>query len=349
MEPNDNTLIDNALAQGILTPEQHRRMNALADGRPLPTPDERFRVVNGFSEVFISIGLMMLFGALAGLLAMLLSNRAAGLFATAGVAWFATYYFTGTRRSLLPSILCCLYAASYVGQAVFLMCMHGTEKLQLHRLRLEEYALWQLEVPLAAAFAVLAAAAWRFRIPFLMLPIGILFTIMVTLGVKFGGNPISYRIVLGFCGLSMLGTALWFDLKDPERLRRTSDFAFWCYIVGSPLTVHPLFLTFFFNAQWREMPTLIIVTMILLALLISFVALLINRRALILSTLIYITVSLGYLLSKLVVGNVSTAILLTTLIVGTYVVLLGTSWTRARRCIMSRMTPRSWFAKLPPF
>ena len=349
MEDPNRQLIDAAVAQGILSPEQHRRMTALAEGKPLATPDERFRIMHGFSEVFISIGLIMLLGAWAGLLKVALGNPAVAMIAGGGTAWFLAHYFTFKRRTLLPAILCCLYASSYIGQALIYIWTNHAD-ISLWNLKTQGLSLVQFEVPFIGSFLVLAAAALRFRIPFLMLPLGILFTLIVTLGVKFGDNTISYRIVLGLCGLSLLGVALSLDLKDPERLKRTSDFAFWAYVVGSPLTVHPLFLTLFFQTIERhQQPFMIVVIMILISGIISVGALLINRRALILSTLIYVTSSLGYLFHKLLLVNTATAILFTTFVVGLYVVGLGTCWMKARRLLMTNLTQRSWFSKLPPY
>lgn len=69
--------------------------------------------------------------------------------------------------------------------------------------------------PLGATLIALVAAAWRFRIPFLMLPIGVAFAVMVTVTSNWGEHHWSYRLALGLCGATMLGVALYFDLKDP--------------------------------------------------------------------------------------------------------------------------------------
>ena len=63
-----------AVAAGIVTEEQAASLQALANDRAgkrasLPQEDEPFEFFRGFSEIFISIGLVILMTGLAGLLA----------------------------------------------------------------------------------------------------------------------------------------------------------------------------------------------------------------------------------------------------------------------------------------
>lgn len=339
----ERQLLEDALARNVITPEQYQQMSSMVDGTVNRNPDERFRIVSGFSEVFISVGLLLLFGGLNGIFGISISNPAITACLMTGVAWLAATYFVARKRMLLPSIVSCLYGALAIASALWLMQSPSANYWR----SLTTLELWRALLPLGGAFAILVAAAWRFRIPFLMLPIGVLFVGMVTVAGHWAGNSISYRLLLGLSGIIILGTALYFDLKDPHRVRRASDFAFWCYMIGSPLTIHPIFFTFIWNAKSADIS--IAIFLIVFSAGVTMLALMINRRALVLSTLVYLAGSVAYLTAKISGSNSALVALLPLFLIGLYVVCLGTHWQRARSSIMRRLTWRPWFSKLPPF
>src|SRR5262249_26630110 len=145
--------------------------------------------------------------------------------------------------------------------------------------------------------------------------------------------------------------AVRFDLKDPGRITRWSDFAFWSYVVGSPLFVHSLFITVLMQSDARDwiISLQIWLAMVPLVLAVSFVGLLLNRRALILSTLAYLGFIVFRLLTTVLAGDVVTVSLVTLLLIGFYVTALGSRWTLVRRFIMARLPSFPWLRYLPPF
>lgn len=341
-------LIDAAMAKGIITLEQHRQMELLADINAMPNPEERFRVVNGFSEIFVSIGLLILFSALNGVLGLFFSDPLFVNAAVASIGWFTACFFTARHRMLLPAIISCLATAGYVW---FAFADTWLADVPMSRWGSATLPLWHVFVPVLSSLAVLILAAWRFRIPFLMLPIGVVFTLAVNLPVLWGSYSAPSLLILGACGLALLATALRFDFKDPERVRASSDFAFWCYVLGSPLAIHSLFLTLIgTDILSRDESAVGVGLLALMVVLITFItclSLLINRRALILSTLVYFTFSVGYVLQKALGAEM--AITFSMLVVGLYIVCLGTIWKRVRRKLMTHLGPREWFSKLPPY
>lgn len=341
----EQQLLDDALARGVISPEQFKQMSAMIDNDVNRNPDERFRIVSGFSEVFICIGLLLLFASMSGIFHLSIKNAAVVACLMAGSAWLSACYFVARKRFLLPSIFSCLYAASALGGALWLMQSSSGDAYFFRDMSAR--SLWSNLLPLGASFTLLVTAAWRFRIPFLMLPIGILFTGMVLLVGQSVGNSVSYRLILIFCGMLILGTAIYFDLKDPHRVRRASDFAFWSYMIGSPLTIHPIFITFLVNVRVGGISLAIF--LIVFSAVVTIAALMINRRALVLSTLIYLAGSLAYLTGQLAGSRSALIVLLPLFIIGFYVVCLGTHWKRARNKLMHSLTWRPWFSKLPPF
>lgn len=342
----ERQLLEDALARNIISADQFQAMCALLEPTINRNPDERFRIVSGFSEVFISIGLLMLFGAVSGILDLIVHDRAVASCLTAGVAWLAATYFVDRRRYLLPSIFCCLYAAVAVGSAFWLMQGHT-----LHYMfgKIETLDLWEFLLPLGGCFTILVLAVWRFRIPFLMLPLGILFTGIILATASWAQYSWSYRLLTEACGLLILGIALRFDLRDPHRVHRASDFAFWCYIIASPLTIHPIFITLLlqFGHSIKTLSWPLALIIMLIACLFSVGALLINRRALVLSTLIYVGYCIGVLVSNFTTS--AWVFLLPLFLIGLYVVVLGTAWRGLRKKLMERLAPQPWFSKLPPY
>lgn len=340
-------LLDRALAKGVISTEQHEQLQQMEHASPaIPSPDERFRIVNGFNEVFISIGLLILMSSVSGILHLMAGNKVLALVLLSAFAWGGAWVFTYRKAALLPAIVCCVYSASYAWNAL----LYGVLDGKLKTLTAPGTQAWEALLPFVAALAVLLLSVWRFRIPFLMLPIAILFTTMITVAAQLSDYALSLLLVLGFCGVSTLATAIYFDLKDPQRIKRYSDFAFWCYVVGSPLTVHSLFLSLVFRDGWRINESVMLAfAVVAIALVITVMALILNRRAFILSTLLYVTVSINYIIMKLMPGDKQFMLFFTAALIGCYVICLGTVWRALRRALMSRLTPRSWFSKLPAF
>ena len=107
-----------AVAQGVLTAEQVDALRQLERARTAPPPaepkdDENFRFINGFSDIFVTIGLALFLGALSYSF-----NGAPGSLAVAVASWLLAEYFTRRRRMALPSIVLLLVFAVSVFVAV---------------------------------------------------------------------------------------------------------------------------------------------------------------------------------------------------------------------------------------
>ena len=170
-----------AVAAGHLTEAQAAGLTALAQARAgqraaMPKIDEPFELFRGFNEIFVSIGLILLFAGLGFFapnrqLSVLVGTEASSNAGTAfgwavfmGVLiWALSEYFTRRRRMIAPSIVLVLYLAFNLGTngAVGLASLGGFDIIET----------------LIAAFtiAALAAAAFhlRFRLPFALFPAGV--------------------------------------------------------------------------------------------------------------------------------------------------------------------------------
>ncbi len=361
--------LDEALARGIISNEQRQKMAGIS-GENKGDSQERLKPIGTMNEIFVTAGLMVLFAGISGLVLKLLGSVFYAGVIDAAIAWTVALKFHQGKRFRLPIIYSCLHAAVVLAMAVKMQLLGGggvmpphypTPPFWYHRgmpaIQPYQPSLTETLLPLIVGGAALAAAAWRFRIPFMMLPIGVLFATIVTLAAREADNDASYRVLLGGCGLAVLAVAVFFDLKDPQRVTRWSDFAFWSYVVGSPLFVHSLFLSVLINSGGAARPHLPVhldmgtcLALAVLALAVSFGGLLLNRRALILSTLFYV----GYVIFRLlagflIFGGPATLLLVTLVLIGLYVTLLGSRWAQVRRAVMGRLPAWKWLDQLPPF
>src|SRR5262245_749743 len=103
--------IEAAVAQGILSADQAARLRDLARGdAPAPQRDERrsdaddekFRLIGGFNDVFVTIGVLLLISALFGL-ANVLSFQPGFAVLALIASWGLAEYFSRRMRLALPS------------------------------------------------------------------------------------------------------------------------------------------------------------------------------------------------------------------------------------------------------
>ena len=217
-----------------------------------------------------------------------------------------------------------------------------------------------------AARALVGAAAagafyWRFKLPFALLPLAASL-VVAAIGVASFIVPqaaaVSDTVVLLLCGLGVFAAAMSFDISDRERLTRRADCAFWLHLLAAPLIVHSVIslvsdplagaigrpagpLTPYMNAE------LAIVVAVIVAVL-AVVAVLIDRRALLVSGLAYLGGAIAYALagsgSRSDPGFVVAA---TLVILGAFVLTLGTGWVPLRRLLLA-LVPPAIANRLPP-
>ena len=330
MTPTD---IDAAVAKGIVTPAQAEALKAEAGAAEIPAtePDaaepeagadeEPVSLIDNFGSLFIALGLVILQGT-----PWLFSAVSAGvplplLYGGFAIVYWALaeFFVRGPRR--LPATVAALLFAYDGFQAV----AHGLLDLS------GSWNPFVIEDPLAIAViaGLLALALARFRLPLLVL---ILALTLVALAFRLFDQPTQW--LAAGCGLALLAGGLALDLCDPERKRSWHEWALWLFVVGSPLTVHPLFWTLIHDRveQGANLGGLIgLVVAVSLA--VSFLGLLLDRRSLVVSPLIYLAGAFGYVLLRLS-GDPFSLIGLVPLTIGAYVILLGVAWRPARRAVL---------------
>jgi hypothetical protein len=144
------------------------------------------------------------------------------------------------------------------------------------------------------------------------------------------------------CGLLVFALAMRFDLSDPKRQTRRTDIAFWLHMLAAPLIVHPLVSGLITRASGADTAAAwgVLGVFVVLAL----VAILVDRRAILVSGLSYAGMAFITLVGSS--GLVDSVVPLTMLVLGALVLLLSAGW-RALRGFLLRLLPAGLSGWLP--
>jgi hypothetical protein len=268
---------------------------------------------------------------------------------TGGATWLLAEYFTRKRRMALPSIImllvfiaCCfiLFEALLFGQkSVNIFKAMATNFNGADSDLAERWATFGRFFVVCTATAILAVIYyWRFRVPIAVAGASavsgfIVISLISTISPEFAKQYTRYVILL--YGIGMFTLAMRFDMGDPLRRTRRTDIAFWLHLLAAPLIVHPLLNPVVQgNALTGEQAVLIIAVFLLL----GAVAVVIDRRALLVSSMSYAGISFVTLVKRTGLANlVSESIPLTLLALGGFILLISVGWHPIRRIALSRL------------
>ncbi len=306
--------------------------------------EEQFRLVTGFNDIFVAIAGVILLVAVAWIgqaidpMAQRDAPSALGALAMAASAWGLSEYFTRVRRMALPSILFLLAFAG--GLAVGLVALVAVPL---------DNPPERLVATIAAGSGVLTAiGVWlhwkRFGVPI---------TLAVLVAALVGGAIAAAVAVVPAladhlqwamlaAGVGVFALAMRWDMSDTERRTRRADVAFWLHLLAAPLIAHPLFDLL---GVFRDsLPVANAFLVVALYVLFGFVALAIDRRALLVSSLAYVLFALYRLFET--VGAIGLSAALTALVIGSALLLLSAFWQTARQWVMGTV-PGGLAAALP--
>ena len=339
-----------AVAANIVTEPQAASLMALADQRRgtrenMDGLDEPFELFRGFNEIFIVIGLGILYAGWMGITGLSVVGWNSANFSfliygaiSAVVTFLLAQYFTLKRRMVAPSIMLVLFIVfaggqigASLGNGIGLELASGTA--------------------LTAAITALLLAVFyaMYRIPITVFFIALcVFVGVGALTVLSGAEVPNPRdifllsnkgpfalitIVLGLIGLVI---ALRFDMSDPHRVTRRASAGFWLHVVAAPAIVNTVALTLF------EMGGLIPqITLLVFLMLMAVFAIAIDRRS-------FLVAGVGYIVALAAVvleGGAAFVILL----LGLGLVLLGAKWEVLRARIMTALPNFPGKDRLPPW
>jgi hypothetical protein len=305
---------------------------------------EEVRFARGFHDIFLTIGIvMLLFGLAYALGGFFQEPVVAGLLAAA--IWALSEIFARRMRLALPS-----FVLSVAFTPVFLLAV--LEAMAVGPLFSGSTGLFGANTGSAILPTVIGVAGaalhyWRFRVPVGMAGIAasLLFFAAILLETAVPGfidaHLAWFTLAAGgatFCG------AMWFDSRDVARVTTASDKAFWLHLLAAPLLVHSI-LTLATGGSAAESGSDALVSIVLFGAL-ALVAIIVDRRALLVSGLGYFGLAVAYLMGT--VDPSGEATLAGTLIaLGCFILLLGSGWRRVRRVVASPFRSMTALRYLP--
>jgi hypothetical protein len=350
--------LDAAAAQGIISAEQAAGLRNFALQREkeraaLHGHEERFRFMSGFNDFFLAIGVVML-GA--GVIYFIPSSNTLGNVLAAAGIWALAELLVGRMRLVLPGILIACLFVLFVFRAVpvvdfllrfpFFVPQDLTEHFasQLFGTAAASAIMLKALVSMAAAGLFYA----RFGLPFALLLIAgsIVIAIEAMAFQLLGTSAIIRSLVTLACGVFVFAAAMGFDLSDRERMTRRADCAFWLHLLAAPLIVHSLISMV--TPSFMNLTSIIAAAIVLVVAGLTFVAIVIDRRALLVSALSYLGAVIAYAIANTAAGDKSSVFFSTLVVLGVMILALGVGWLPLRR-VLVRVVPFSGLVnRLPP-
>ncbi len=223
--------LQEAVTAGIIDRQQADALLHFFETRPEAGPRFDFTHVLYYLGGLIAIGAMTVF-----------MNRGWEAFGGWGIFFIALAYagvglkladLFRARGHAIPAGICAAFAVALTPLAIYGLqqAMGWRPDDSVYR-EYHRYIHWQWLYMEFGTLVVGAAVAWRYRYPFLLLPLAAtLWYMSMDLAAMIAGGRPDFELralVSMYFGLAMIGLALWVDLRS----RHTTDFAFWLYLFG---------------------------------------------------------------------------------------------------------------------
>ncbi len=269
--------------------------------------EEPLRFIRSFGDVFIALGIALLVIAIHML-------SLSGYFYFIPLAGFIVMaeWLVRVRRLSLPGIAILMAMLYFVNKAI-------------------DFDFDNATVGSLGIFSITSFLFYlRYKMPFSLLPLaaGLVAIAVIRIGV----DTIEQPIIFAGLGLIVFVVAMSFDIRDTARKTQLSDCAFWLHLLASPLIVHGLMISLLFgHYDWLQA---IKAEFIIIALFTVFfvIALLLDRRAILVSTQIYMIYAVTQLLEAQF-NSSQNIVVFGLMILGFVVIFFGTYWYKTRRLI----------------
>jgi hypothetical protein len=282
---------------------------------------EQIRFIRSFGDIFIALGVVLL----AFTSNQLAVNTTHQLIIIA-VFFLLAEWLVGYKRLVFPGIiilLSILYfvnaivdatASSYQSLDVFLIIISGL--------------LFYL----------------RYKMPFSLYPVAVG---CIYLCIELSGiNVIQHPYIFILLGIAVFIVAMWYDSRDTKRITSLSDNAFWLHLLAAPLIVHGVMVTLFLSKQGGLQTSSLYI--LLLFTLFFFIALFVDRRAILVSSFAYAL----YAVFKFAYQQFFQIDNLTLFIfmgIGIFIIFFGTYWYKIRRLFFSPLSAFKICRLVPDF
>ncbi|MES2905773.1 MAG: hypothetical protein V4691_01880 [Pseudomonadota bacterium] len=328
-----NEDLDKAVRDGIISAEQAEKLRGLNAAKlnpaePAPSPDEeRFRILGGFNDIFVTIGLFLLIGALYSFSSVFQSYLGFAAL-SAAMAWILSEVFARKLRLALPSIILSQMFAFSICVALISYFYNDYDSWLSNLFENGSGGKIIILISLVSAAAA-ALHLWRFRVPIdgSIIAFFLIGAFLGLLALVFGGRFITdhYNGIFFIGGLATFIAAMWLDISDRLRVTRRADMAFWLHLLAAPMLIHPVVaLAFGGELRYTEFSATQAVIMLIGFAVLSLFALVIDRRAILVSALIYAGFAIFYLIDKTASADLTPPI--TLIVLAAVVLSLSAGW-----------------------
>ena len=323
-------VLDQQSVDALRTHLAQRRGTVAADEEP-------FRLITSFNDIFVLIACAIVLVSIG--LVFKGSEKPLGPIGIAISAWCLAEFFTRRRRMALPSIALLLAFVGGVWVSTGVLLDADTRAVPNHA---EEWLF-------PSAFAALAALVhwFRFKVPITVAAgtAALVMTCLAFAAQLFNAShgPV-FSAICFVAGLGVFAFAMFWDSRDLKRLTYRSDVAFWLHVLAAPLIIHSLFGIFEVSLQGPKQ-TQLALTVLAIYILMAIISLATDRRALMVSGLVYVLVALTQLIS--VQSGDTLGFPIVGLTIGSILLLLSAFWQRARRAVLA-LLPNSFQRYLAP-
>lgn len=318
-----------ALKAGIISDAEAKAMGGGQASDSIMGDEENLRFARSFSDIFIGLGLCLF---------------ALGLWFVLGLAGGGYAYLIGALAMAVGAEYFALRKRAHFPTWVLALCFLIFASAGLG-------ALLPSSGAAALTLGVMTLFYARYRLPFCMALMAVSAVMLLAALFPQIRGPISI-----VSGIVLFAIAIAYDMRDPERVKRFSDNAFWLHFVAAPLFIHGVGLLaikaktqmLFGVVPMPDIDSADAAIVLAVIAVLSIIALAINRRALIAASLLYAGIAIGFLVRD--TGLSATAIMAISLIVlGAGIVFLGVGWHGARRVLL-KVLPRKgiWAHIFPP-
>jgi hypothetical protein len=360
----DDADLDAAVAKGIVSHTQADALRVFAAERrthevAARADEERFHFMRGFNDIFFAVGIL-LFGSGLGFFA---GSGVVGNLIAAALIWALAELLVRRMRLVLPGIVLASFFAFFVFASVVIDWKLIAEYTGFApppvAIRRFVGPFQQLDLAAILVKSVVTAFTMslfymRFGLPFTLLLVSasLVAAAQILLGyLLFPTVPSVQPAIYLVCGLAVFAAAMTYDLGDRMRATRYADCAFWLHLLAAPLIVHSLvaMISPMPVARGLDMTMATAATVIGIVGILTVVAIVIDRRALIVSGLSYLGIVIGYAITASGAARTDRTMVFfsTLLILGVTVLLLGIGWQRLRGAVLYPL-PVALGRRLPP-
>ena len=325
--------LHDAVRDGAVSGTAADAFRSYLESRSRRPDEEEFHLFRGFNDVFVALASLLLFTGIAWF------NSEWGIVPVSllvmVVAVALSEYFTLRKRLALASILYALAfsiaAAAGMFWALWVEPQHAPADGAVYAFA----RIPKFETLAALSCGAVAAALfwWRYRVP-----------IAVAVGVSFVGaalycawllfspfdNPTAgANIVMFVLGIAAFSFAMYWDVRDLDRTSLPSDVAFWLHLVAAPSIAHPVFSwvqSGALPADWLE-ATAVVVCYLCLA----CVALLVNRRAIMVAATAYLIGAVAWYFEEL---SAFYSVAIALMLIGCLFLAMAAWWSTIRAAII---------------